>query len=75
VIAPADGTAADLPYQEYGVLVNSGEYSGHLPSEEARSVNGSHAPSGKDSARAAITYRIKDWGISRQAVLGVHRSR
>src|SRR5579884_640245 len=37
VIRPAGDSHAELPYLDYGVLVDSGEYSG-MPSEEARRV-------------------------------------
>ncbi|HLJ51249.1 MAG TPA: leucine--tRNA ligase [Bryobacteraceae bacterium] len=68
VIQPSDGSAAKLPYIDYGVLVNSGEYSG-MPSEEARRVMAARAER-ECFGKAAITYRIKDWGISRQRYWG-----
>jgi leucyl-tRNA synthetase len=73
VIRPVDGSLADAAalkeaYPEDGVLENSGEYSG-LPSEEARRVMTSKAEAG-GFGKAAITYRIKDWGISRQRYWG-----
>jgi leucyl-tRNA synthetase len=73
VIRPADGELANEaaisePFLEYGVVENSGEWSG-LTSAEARKkmaafaeANGFGAPS--------ITYRLKDWGISRQRYWG-----
>ncbi len=42
VIQPADGSQAESPYLDYGVLVDSGEYSG-LSSEEARVVMAARA--------------------------------
>ncbi len=68
VIAPADGSSAELPYTEYGVLINSGEYSG-LASDEARRVMAACAER-EGFGKAAITYRLKDWGISRQRYWG-----
>ncbi len=68
VIQPADGSQVDLPYLDYGVLIDSGEYSG-LPSATARAVMAERAE--RDGfGKAAITYRIKDWGISRQRYWG-----
>jgi leucyl-tRNA synthetase len=56
------------PFTEYGITENSGQWSG-LSTEEARrqmaafaEQNGLGAPS--------ITFRIKDWGISRQRYWG-----
>ncbi|MBV8834700.1 MAG: leucine--tRNA ligase [Acidobacteriaceae bacterium] len=64
----ADGATMTAPFVEYGILENSGEWSG-LPSAEARNKMSRHAEAhrfGKES----ITYRIKDWGISRQRYWG-----
>jgi leucyl-tRNA synthetase len=73
VIRPADGVLADAAtlkeaYPDDGVVENSGEYSG-LPSEEARRVMTAKAET-EGFGKAAITYRIKDWGISRQRYWG-----
>ena len=50
------------------MLDNSGEYSG-LPSDEARRVMAAKAEA-EGFGKAAITFRIKDWGISRQRYWG-----
>jgi leucyl-tRNA synthetase len=68
VIWPESGEAPQLPYGDYGVLHDSGEYSG-LPSEEARRVMAARAEA-EGFGKAAITFRIKDWGISRQRYWG-----
>ena len=68
VIQPADGSDAALPYVEYGALVNSGEYSG-MRSEEARRVMAARAER-ENFGKEAVTYRLKDWGISRQRYWG-----
>ena len=47
---------------------NSGEFSG-LPSAEARRMMNAYAEQ-EGFGKAAITYRIKDWGISRQRYWG-----
>ena len=73
VIRPVDGALA-VPasmkeaFGDYGIVENSGEFSG-LSSEEARrrmTAHAEHAGFGK----GAITFRLKDWGISRQRYWG-----
>jgi leucyl-tRNA synthetase len=73
VIRPADGTLAVEPgmkeaYGEYGIVENSGPWSG-LASEEARRRMAAFAEE-MGFGNAAITFRIKDWGISRQRYWG-----
>jgi leucyl-tRNA synthetase len=48
--------------------VDSGEFTG-LPSEEAQSVMSRHAEQ-KGFGRATTTYKLRDWGISRQRYWG-----
>ncbi len=71
VIRPTDGALAEAskePFTGYGVLENSGEWSG-LTSEDARRHMTAKAE--KDGfGEGAVTYRIKDWGISRQRYWG-----
>jgi leucyl-tRNA synthetase len=55
-------------YTEYGGLVNSGPYSG-LSSEDALERMTADAEA-KGFGRAETTYRLKDWGISRQRYWG-----
>jgi leucyl-tRNA synthetase len=52
----------------YGVLVNSGEWSGKL-SEAAVAEMAQYAEE-KGFGVAAVTYRLRDWGISRQRFWG-----
>jgi leucyl-tRNA synthetase len=73
VIRPVDGTLAQEPgmkepFTEYGIVENSGQWSG-LASEEARRKMAAYARE-HGFGEAAITYRIKDWGISRQRYWG-----
>ncbi|MGI8745919.1 MAG: leucine--tRNA ligase [Bryobacteraceae bacterium] len=68
VIQPEVGQVPDLPFLDDGVLFNSGGYSG-LPSAEARQTMSARAES-EDFGKPAVTYRIKDWGISRQRYWG-----
>jgi leucyl-tRNA synthetase len=73
VIRPVDGALAREPgmteaFTEYGVVEDSGPWSG-LASEEARRKMADYA-AGRGFGQAAITFRIKDWGISRQRYWG-----
>jgi len=72
VIRPLDGELAPEPvavaFCDDGILVNSGPWSG-LESAEARRRMSAHAEE-KGFGKAAITFRIKDWGISRQRYWG-----
>ena len=73
VIRPVDGVLAEgstmkEPFLDYGMLENSGEWSG-LTSVEARTRMAGYA-SEHGFGEAAITYRLKDWGISRQRYWG-----
>jgi leucyl-tRNA synthetase len=71
VIRPPDGpldTDPQAAFLDDGVVEKSGEFSG-LPSAEARRRMNEKA--GREGfGQAAITYRIKDWGISRQRYWG-----
>ena len=73
VIRPVDGALAVEPgmkeaFGEYGIVENSGPWSG-LASEDARRRMAAFAEE-VGFGKAAITYRIKDWGISRQRYWG-----
>ncbi|HLK51101.1 MAG TPA: leucine--tRNA ligase [Bryobacteraceae bacterium] len=71
VIRAVDGALAVNPKQAFtddGIVENSGPWSG-LPSDEARRKMSAYAAQ-KGFGKAAITYRIKDWGISRQRYWG-----
>jgi leucyl-tRNA synthetase len=73
VIRPVEGELADAatmtePFTDDGIVERSGQWSG-IPSELARKEMTEYA--GKNHFGAgAITYRIKDWGISRQRYWG-----
>lgn len=74
VIQPATGDKLpageqlEAAYTEYGVLVDSGEYTGQT-SEAARQAMAAKLE--KDGqGRATVTYRQKDWGFSRQRYWG-----
>jgi leucyl-tRNA synthetase len=69
VVKPADGGPEPaLPWPDYGVSIDSGEYSG-LPTGEAqrRMIT---AAKQRGIGEGTIQYRLKDWGISRQRYWG-----
>ena len=73
VIRPVDGQLADPETMTeatdaYGIVENSGPYSG-LASEEARARMAEYAQR-ENFGKPAITFRIKDWGVSRQRYWG-----
>jgi len=73
VVHPKDGPPLRLdrmnePFTEYGKLVDSGPYTG-LTSEQAQEKMASDAKAG-GFGEAQTTYRLKDWGISRQRYWG-----
>jgi len=58
-----------LPFVPHeGMLINSGRYSG-LACDEAIKVMSAYAEENK-FGKATVTYRLKDWGISRQRYWG-----
>jgi leucyl-tRNA synthetase len=67
VVRPVEGEAA-LPFCEYGVTMNSGPWDG-LATEDARRQMARKAET-DGFGKAAITFRIKDWGVSRQRYWG-----
>jgi leucyl-tRNA synthetase len=69
VVGPADAAASpDIPFTEDGVLHDSGPFAG-LPSETARARMLERAV-GEGFGEMAVTFRIKDWGVSRQRYWG-----
>jgi leucyl-tRNA synthetase len=71
---PVPTTAGDASAEmkhsfiDYGVLINSGEWGGKL-SEAAMAEMAAHAKK-NGFGEAAVTYRIRDWGVSRQRFWG-----
>ena len=55
-------------FVDYGVLVNSAEWSGLLSQDAVREM--AEYASEKKFGGPAVTYRIRDWGISRQRFWG-----
>lgn len=73
VVQPSQGEALEADslraaMVDYGVLVNSGPYSG-LRSETAIEQMSRDAEQ-KGIGRSEVTYRLRDWGISRQRYWG-----
>jgi leucyl-tRNA synthetase len=69
VDAPLAGEGAlEAALPEYGIVENSGEWSGLASEEAQRRMSAKAAREG--FGKAAVTYRIKDWGISRQRYWG-----
>jgi leucyl-tRNA synthetase len=62
---PEDLKEAD---EEYGILVNSAEFSG-LPSAEARDRIADFIEK-KELGKKVVNYKLRDWGISRQRYWG-----
>jgi len=71
VIAPADPAAEEpaLPFcSEEGVLINSGEYNGLSCLNAEKKLQ--EIAVAKGFGEAKITFRLKDWGVSRQRFWG-----
>lgn len=71
---PHDATSEDQSiamqhaFTDEGILVNSGEWSGKLSKDAIQQMAGYAQEHG--FGQAAITYRIRDWGVSRQRFWG-----
>ena len=71
---PHDATSEDQsiamqhPFTDEGILVNSGDWSGKLSRDAVREM-ASYAETHR-FGQAAVTYRIRDWGVSRQRFWG-----
>ena len=69
VIAPTDGheIKADECFADDGVLINSGEFTGMTTDAAVKAMVESL---GAARAEQAITFKLKDWGLSRQRYWG-----
>ncbi len=73
VIRPADGPLANAEsmteaFADYGVVENSGDFSG-LASHDAIERMSARAEA-DGFGKAAVTFRLRDWGVSRQRFWG-----
>ncbi|MCD6055165.1 MAG: leuS [Gammaproteobacteria bacterium] len=69
--APSDKTLCDVKKVAFtadGILINAGDFEG-LSSEQARKEITAFLAQ-KNSAKAIVHYRLRDWGISRQRYWG-----
>jgi len=66
--APLRSETLEAPYVEEGTLVDCGPFSG-LPSKEAIPAMIAHAEQ-QGIGKRTVTYRLRDWGISRQRYWG-----
>lgn len=70
VATTAGDASAEMKHSftDYGVLINSGDWGGK-PSDVAIKEMAAYAQE-KGFGEAAVTYRIRDWGVSRQRFWG-----
>ncbi len=68
VIKSKDGSPDDLPFCEYGVMVNSGEFDGLSTEDGKTAVLKKLNEMGKGGEK--VNYRLRDWLISRQRYWG-----
>lgn len=68
VVKSEGNTNDELPFTEYGISMNSGEFSG-LPSEEVRNKIVEKL-AGQQKGGFKINYRLRDWLVSRQRYWG-----
>jgi leucyl-tRNA synthetase len=61
-------TAMPHAFMDYGILVNSGDWSGKLSVDAI--VEMARYAEAHGFGQAAVTYRIRDWGVSRQRFWG-----
>lgn len=68
VIKSKDGSPDDLPYCEYGVMCNSGEFDGLSTEDGREAVIKKLEKEGKGALKT--NYRLRDWLVSRQRYWG-----
>ncbi len=68
VVVPKEEEDYELPYTNYGKLINSGKYTGQT-SEEAKKMITKDL-SEKNEGEETTNYRLKDWLVSRQRYWG-----
>ncbi|MDR1806120.1 MAG: leucine--tRNA ligase [Clostridium sp.] len=68
VIADRDGVSQELPYCQYGSLVNSGKYTGLSTEDAKKAIVADLGKIGMGNEK--INYRLRDWSVSRQRYWG-----
>ncbi len=68
VVESKDGKEIELPYTEYGILVNSDKYNGLTSKDAKNKITEDLNKIGKGNK--TINYRLKDWLVSRQRYWG-----
>lgn len=68
VITNKKGTEVELPYCEYGIMINSGEFDGLTTEEGKIKVVEKLAENNLGSEK--VNYRLRDWLVSRQRYWG-----
>lgn len=68
VVNPADGSERELPFADYGVMVNSGRFDGMTSEEGKEAVLAELKERGLGCPK--VNYRLRDWIISRQRYWG-----
>lgn len=68
VVKSADGSPDELPYTDYGMMVNSGEFDGMSSEEGKIAVIKKLEKEGKGALKT--NYRLRDWLVSRQRYWG-----
>ena len=68
VIKPLDGREYEGAFTEYGVLVDSGEFSGLKSQEAKKRIIEYFEKNGL--GKKEINYKLRDWGVSRQRYWG-----
>ena len=68
VITSRDGSKVELPYTEYGVLINSGKYDKLASADAKTKITEDLNKEGKGNK--TVNYRLKDWLVSRQRYWG-----
>ncbi len=68
VVESADGSADELPFVQYGRCVNSGFADGMATEDAKHAILARLAGLGKGGEK--ITYRLRDWSVSRQRYWG-----
>ena len=68
VIVPKEEEDYELPYTNYGKLINSGKYTGQTSEEVKKMIT--KDLSEKNEGQETTNYRLKDWLVSRQRYWG-----